>query len=304
MISILKRKSREDIIIDVIIFIVLTLITFLALYPFYFSFITSFNNGIDASKGGVYFWPRMFTLDNYMHVFNDKVWLSAFSMSVFRTVVGTSCSLLFTSLFAYALSFDELIFKKVYFRILIFSMYFSGGLIPYFVLLRSLHLIDNVLVYIIPLLLDSFMTLVMISFFRDIPRSLHESAKMDGANDLVVFFRIIIPLSLPVLSTAALFMGVGQWNNWFDATFFIQSRNLKTLSFFLMEIINKSQTISVGDQGQGLSAQALAGMAVRTYTPRSLQMATMIVAVTPILLVYPFVQKYFVKGILLGAVKE
>lgn len=304
MISVFKRKNMEDILIDSIIFILITLAAFLTLYPFYFALIASLNNGIDASKGGMYFWPRMFTLENYGHVLKDKTWTNAFFISVFRTVIGTSCSLLFTGLFAYGLSFKELLFKKVYFTILIFSMYFSGGLIPYFVLLRSLHLINNFLVYIIPLLIDSFMTLVMISFFREIPRSLHDSAKIDGANDLVIFFRIIIPVSLPVLSTAALFMGVGQWNNWFDATFFIQKRELKTLSFFLMEIINKSQLLAMGDQGQGATAQALSVKSRVTYTPRSLQMATMIVAITPILTVYPFVQKYFVKGVLLGAVKE
>jgi len=296
-----RRKSKEDIIMNAVVYTLTVMLVFITLYPFYYALILSFNNGLDAAKGGIYFWVRKFTLENYVQVFQDKSWANAFLISVLRTVIGTSCSLIFTGLFAYGLSFDELLFKKTYMSILLFSMYFSGGIIPFFVLLRGLGLINNFSVYILPLLLDAFMTLVMISFFREIPRSLQESAKIDGANDLLIFFRIIFPASMPVIATAALFMGVNQWNSWFDATFFIQKKELKPLAFLLKEVINKAQIVSMRDE---VSAQALSMRNMTAYTPKSLQMATMIIAITPIIMVYPFLQKYFVKGVLLGSVKE
>ena len=302
LVSWLKQKrSMEDIIMDAVILVLLVIIIFLTLYPFYYALIISFNSGVDASRGGVYFWPRLFTLDNYAQVFQDKAWINAFMISVARTAVGTLCSLIFTGLFAYGLSFQDLMFRKVYMSALLFSMYFSGGLIPFFVLLRGLGLLNTFFVYVVPVLLDTFMTLVMISFFRELPRSLQESAKIDGGNDLVIFFKIILPASMPVIATAALFMGVAQWNNWFDATFFVQNKDLKPLAFLLKEIINKAQITSM--QGEA-SAQALSMRSMSSYTPASLQMASMIVAITPIIFIYPFAQKYFVKGVLLGAVKE
>jgi putative aldouronate transport system permease protein len=305
MLLALKRKTIEDILLDSIIIIACVFVVFITIYPFYYCLIVSFNKGVYAAKGNYYFFPPAFTLDNYAQIAKDNKWLNALFISLSRTLIGTTCGVLFTGLFAFGLSFNELLFRKVYFRILIFSMYFSGGLIPYFVLLRSVGLIDNFLVYVVPLLLDSFMTLVMIAFFREIPRSIIDSAKIDGANELRIFFNIIIFASLPAIATAALFMSVYQWNTWFDATFFIQKKGLKTLSFLMMELINKSHLTTMGDSGQGASAEAiLAASQQRTYTPRSLQMATMIVSITPILLAYPFAQKYFIKGIMLGSIKE
>ena len=286
---------------DTVIYVSLVFIVFITLYPFYYTLVLSFNNGIDTSRGGVYFWPRVFTLENYIQVFKDPAWGRASFISVSRTVIGTACTLIFSGLFAYGLSFDNLRFRKIYMSILLFSMYFSGGLIPYFVLLRALGLLNSFAVYIIPLLMDSFMVLIMIAFFKEIPRSLHESAKIDGANDLIIFFRIILPTSKPVVATASLFMGVHQWNSWFDATFFVQRKDLKPMAFLLREVINRAQLLSMRE---GATAVEMAMRSTSTVTSTSLQMATMIVAIVPIILVYPFAQKYFVKGVLLGSVKE
>jgi len=282
---------------DTVIYVSLVFIVFITLYPFYYTLVLSFNNGIDTSRGGVYFWPRVFTLENYIQVFKDPAWGRASFISVSRTVIGTACTLIFSGLFAYGLSFDNLRFRKIYMSILLFSMYFSGGLIPYFVLLRALGLLNSFAVYIIPLLMDSFMVLIMIAFFKEIPRSLHESAKIDGANDLIIFFRIILPTSKPVVATASLFMGVHQWNSWFDALLYVTKDHMRPLQMILQLILRETQIENI------LQIHSLTQRQSRRINPESYKMAVLIVTTVPIVFVYPFAQKYFVKGIMMGSVK-
>lgn len=296
------RKSSEDRVLDIVIGFMLIFTVLVTLYPFYYVLVLSFNDGRDALKGGIYLWPRVFTLDNYQHLLGDPKWIRSFFVSVARTVIGTATGVLMTSIFAYGLSYKNLLFKKVYMSLVIFSMYFSGGIIPTYILYRSLGLMDSFWVYIVPCLINTFFVLVMISFFREIPDALRESAWLDGANDLYIFWKIILPLSKPSLAAVALFQAVNHWNSWFDATLFIQSAELKTVSFQMMEMINKSMALAMAmAQLGGGSGMA---MAQTSITPKALQMACIIVAVAPILLVYPFLQKYFVKGIMLGSVKE
>src|SRR5690606_2081466 len=178
------RRNLEDRIFDGVNYVLLSLILFATAYPFYYLLITSFNSGSDALLGGAYFWPTDFTTDNYATFFKDDTWLTALYMSVLRTVVGTISGVLFTCLVAYGLSRKDLVFKNFYFTIVIFAMYFSGGLIPYYVVLRSLGLLNSFGVYIIPTLLNTFFLLIAISFFREIPNDLKESAYIDGANEL------------------------------------------------------------------------------------------------------------------------
>ncbi len=290
------KRAKKDIAFDVVNYILLILIAFITIYPFYYILVISFNSGLDAARGGIYFWPRVFTLDNYRKIISDDKWMNAFGISVFRTVLGTAMSVFFTSMVAYGLSYKKLLFRNGYYRILIFSMYFSGGLIPYYVLLKSLGLLNTVWVYIIPSLLSQFMVLIMISFFAEIPSSLSESAYIDGANDLQIFMKIILPISKPVLATATLFAAVGHWNAWMDSAYYVSNPKLRTMSYLMMEIINKSQAANVGDMQQTYRSAT-------NITTKSLQAAVIIISTIPILVTYPFLQKYFVKGIMLGSVK-
>jgi putative aldouronate transport system permease protein len=298
------KKTAEDYIIDTIVFIISALVFIATVYPFYYSLVISFNNGIDASSGGIFFWPRKFTLDNYRAVFLNEQLLNGFVITILRTVIGTFASLLVTGLFAYSLSYKDLMFKRFYMALMIIAMYFSGGIIPYFILIKKLALLDSFWVYIIPNLISIFNVIIMINFFKEIPSSLKEAAKIDGANDLKIFFKIIVPVSMPVFATIALFTGVGHWNNWFDAAYFVTDKNLKTIAYILMQLINSADLTSVQGGISTASAEKNAAAGHQTFTAETIRMATMIIVTIPIICVYPFLQKYFVKGIMVGSVKE
>lgn len=291
----LYNQKRKDILFDSLIYVVLFLITLAMLYPFYYVVIVSFNKGSDSLLGGVYLWPRNVTLENYKTFLSDPNWFRAFLVTISRTVLGTMLGVLFTSLVAYGLSHRNLLFSKFYFTVIIFAMYFSGGLIPYYVVLRSIGLLNTFGVYIFPSMLSTFFLLIAISFFREIPSELKESAHMDGASEFVVFFRIVLPVSMPLIATMALFMGVGQWNSWLDSAYFVQSESLRTLTYRMMEIINKFNS--------PMDALAVANGSSSGVTSFSLQVTAMVVSIAPIVFIYPFLQKYFVQGIMLGSVK-
>ncbi len=289
-----KKKGKEDIVLDAFIYIVLILIAIITLYPFYFTIVRSFNEGTASSN--TYFWPARPTLENYITFFRDGKWFNGLIISILRTLIGTATSVIFTCIVAYALSFKNLAYRKVYMTLLIISMYFSAGIIPNYILLKSLHLFDSFWVYIVPTALNAFFVMVGISFFQEIPPDLFDSARVDGANDLIIFAKIVLPISKAFLATIALFVGVNHWNSWFDSAFFVQNPNLKTLSNLMMELINKNQAGYL----TGASAAAKANSTVTSF---SIQTAAMVISVAPIICVYPFLQKYFVKGIMIGSVK-
>lgn len=288
------RRTAEDYFVDILSVVVCALVLIVTLYPFWYVLVLSFNEGIDASMGGIYFWPRKFTLDNYRNFVSDPKWVMGFGVSVARTVIGSAIGVVCTTLFAYGLSFRDLVHRKLYMTILIISMYFSGGIIPYYTVLSELRLINTFWVYVIPGAINTFFVMVAMSFFNDIPPALRESAIIDGASELKVFWRIVLPISKPFLATLVLFVGVGHWNNWYDSAFFIRSKNLRTLSYLMMEVINKSK----------ISAVSASFGATTTTTSMSVQTAAMVIAILPIVCIYPFLQKHFVKGIMIGSVKE
>lgn len=295
----LRKKIKSNIsdqLLMMVIYVSLAMVLIITLYPFLYTLILSLNDSVDAMKGGIYFWPRKFSLANYEYFFKDDRLVNAIGISLARTLLGTILGVMFTSAVAYALSFKKLMFRKVYMTMLIISMYFSGGLIPYFFILKQLHLINNFAVYIIPTLMNTFFVLIAISFFKDLPYALYESAKIDGASDLKIFLRIMLPISKPLLATIALFVAVGQWNSWIDVVFFVQNKDLKTLSYIMIELINASQT-SANLTAQGAMEQ------ITDIPPVTLQITAMVIAVFPIAVIYPLLQKYFVKGVTLGSVK-
>lgn len=291
-----KRKSAEDRIMDFVIYVLALIILFATVYPFYYVFILSFNEGVDASMGGIYWLPRKFTLSNYSKFFTDWKWVRALGITAARTILGTVLGVFFTTLVAYGISFKELIGRKWYMTFIIICMYFSGGIIPYYMVLKSLHLIDTFWVYIIPGMLNLFYITIGRTFFEGIPESLRESAKIDGASEFKIFRSIIMPISKPFMATMALFVGVGHWNNWYDSTFFVKTKTLRTLPYLVMEIVNQFQT---GTNNPNAAAQIRTGT-----TSLSIQMAAMVISVAPIIFIYPFLQKYFVTGMMVGAVKE
>jgi putative aldouronate transport system permease protein len=291
------RKTAEDHLMDCIVYVFLAFVFILTAYPFYLSMVLSFNNGLDAARGGVYLWPRAFTLDNYRTFFGDERWIRGFFITAIRTLVGTVVTTLFTAIVAYGFSYEKLIGRKLYMGIAIFCLYFSGGLIPYYMTLKALGLLNSFPVYIIPSALNLFYAIVAVSFFKGIPRALHESAIIDGAGELKVFVRIILPVSKPLLATIAIFTGVGHWSSWFDSAFFVQNRNLRTLGYLLMEVINRSNL-------SGSSAMSAAMASVNSViTPLAIQVTAMVISVFPIMIIYPFLQKYFVTGLTVGSVK-
>lgn len=290
-----RRRSKEDWIMDIVIYVVSLIILFITVYPFYYVIILSLNEGVDASFGGIYWFPRKFTLSNYTQFFSDIKWLRAILLTIIRTLAGTLLGVMFTTLVAYAFSFKDLVGRKYYMMFVVLCMYFSGGIIPYYSVLRSLKLIDTFWVYIIPGMLSLFFIMIGRGFFEGIPASLRESAKIDGASELTVFGKIIIPISKPFMATLALFVGVGHWNNWYDSTFFVKTKELKTLPYLMMEIINQFQTVN------DLNASA---RQASTTTAISIQLAAVVITIFPIMCVYPFLQKYLVTGMMIGAVKE
>ncbi len=291
-------KTMEDRIIDAATTIFGILIFILTVYPFYYVVILSLNDGVDALRGGIYLWPRAFTTANYTQFLSDAKWIAAIGVTVAKTLIGSALTVLFTAMVAYGLSHEKLLFKQFYNIILLICMYFSGGLVPYYLTLRTYAMLNTFWVYVIPTMFSTYYCILAVSFFREIPAELKESARLDGANELTIFLRIILPLSKALLATLALFAAVGQWNAWSDSAFFAPgNKGLRTLGHLMREVIIRNQVDTSSRQAMMQAARH------STVTATSVQMAAMIIAVLPIILVYPFLQKYFVKGIMLGAVK-
>ena len=278
---------------DIVIGAIMVLLCFAALYPVWYTIIISFNDANDALRGGIYWFPRKFSLQSYKTVFQDNTIIRAFMITVLRTVIGTVTSVFFTAMVGYAFSKKHIMGNKIYTTI---TMFFGGGLIPYFITLKNLGLYDNFLVYIIPSLFNFYNMIIFMSFFRELPAGLEESAKLDGANDMLIFIKIILPLSMPVLATIALFNGVGHWNDYFAGVMYINKAELQPIQTYLYRVVaSASASKAVVAMPAGVSAQQVSSQSVR--------LATMVVTTFPIMCVYPFLQKYFVKGMLIGSIK-
>lgn len=275
---------------------ILTVVGLLALYPFVYVVLLSFATAADVARGGLLVLPRGFSLGSYDMIFHDPWFLRGFGNSLLRTVTGVAATLLMTSLAAYPLSRPNLPWRRQIVFYILFTMLFSGGLVPKYLLLRNLGLIDNRLVLVLPLMLTAFNVIILKNFFQQIPPSYEEAARMDGASDLAILFRIFLPLAKPALATIALWTAVIHWNAWFDAMIFITSNDKQVVQIFLQRIVIEN---SVKDMQFGTP-----NFNEQLYTPDALKAAVTVITVLPILAVYPFVQRYFVKGITLGGIKE
>lgn len=297
-----RYNSWGDRIFDTLNIIFMLCLVVVTLYPFLNMAAVSLNDANDAVRGGIHIWPRMFTWENYKFVFNEATIFHSMFVSAARAIVGTVVSVLCTAMLAYTLSRQEFVLRKFITITFILTMYISGGLIPGFLLIRDLNLLNTFAVYIIPGIISVFNMIVIRSFIEGLPEGIMESARIDGAGEFATFLRIVLPLTVPALATVSLFVAVGQWNSWFDVFLYNSSNiNLSTLQYELMKILQTTNTASSSQSAADAFAGAMGG--VTAVTPTSIRATMTIVASLPIILVYPFLQKYFVKGMTVGGVK-
>ncbi|WP_020620984.1 carbohydrate ABC transporter permease [Paenibacillus daejeonensis] len=300
-----NRMSPGDRIFTLCNGLFLTLFAFLCAYPLWYIFILSVNEGRDAALGGIYWWPRSFTLDNFRVILGDATVINAFWITVSRTVIGTILSLLITSMVAYPLSRKELPGRNKLLFVFLFIMLFSGGLIPFYIQLVNLGLINNFWVYIFPSLFSVWNMFVMkTSFQNNIPESVIESMKIDGAGYTRIYFSVVLPFSKPLLAALGLFTAVGHWNDWFTGAFFVQDISLQPLPTYLQRVMSTVEASNMISSTQFNQAREASMYNPDAVTSKSVRMATTVVTILPILFIYPFLQKYFVKGVLIGSVKE
>ncbi|MBD9014430.1 MAG: carbohydrate ABC transporter permease [Lachnospiraceae bacterium] len=290
-------RTPGEWVLDIVKVVFLAFVVVVTVYPFWNIFIISINDATDAIRGGLYFLPRKLSLSSYAEILGRSTFLASIKVSVGRTLIGTPIAVLVTAMLAYPLSRKDLVGRKFWNLLFVFTMYFGGGLVPYYMVLKGIHMLNTFWVFIFPMMMSVYNMILIRSYIESMPDSLFEAAKIDGANDLVVFVKMVIPLSKPILMTVALFVAINQWNSWFDAYLYTSDQALKPMQSILVEILNQYQTGASTSQAM---SNAKAGVAV---TPDSIRMAATMVATLPIIMVYPFVQKYFVKGIMLGAVK-
>lgn len=291
-----KNKAiKENRIFNFINILVVSILTLIIVIPVWNIVVASFSSGNSLVNGGFNIWPENFTLENYKAVFNDKTIWKAFVISILKTAIGVGTHVFFTAMVAYAMSKRDLAGRRVYSTIGIITMFFSGGMIPVYLLIKSLGLLNSFWVYIIPALFSYYDMVILMNFFREIPVSLEEAAMIEGASTWQIFLRIILPLSKPVMCTIALFNGVYQWNDYMAAKLYITDQNLYPVQMRLYEIIVQQQTQAI---------QNIASSVVLPTTTRSIQLATIVIATIPILVIYPFLQKHLLSGMMIGAVKE
>lgn len=300
-ISRLRNSSTGDRAFDTINIIFMVCLMIVTIYPFVNMIAVSFNNANDAIRGGIYLWPRVWTLDNYKYIFGESDIYHATLISALRTIIGTVVSVFCTAMLAYTVSRQEFVLRKFVTMFFVFTMYFSGGLIPGYLLIRDLGLIGSFWVYIIPGVIGVFNMIVIRSFIEGLPEGILESARIDGAGEFTTFIRVVLPLTIPAMATVSLFVAVGQWNSWFDVFLYNSSnKELSTLQYELMKILQTSTTSATSSASDAYQS---AESNVTAVTPTSIRATMTIIASVPILMVYPFLQKYFVQGMTIGGVK-
>lgn len=292
-----RKTHWKDIVFNTVNYTFLTLLVIITIYPFYYIFIYSISDPIEAQKG-VYLWPAGFSLEAYQKTISLNGIKDAALVSLGRTVIGTVLTVFACSFFAYLITKEEMPFRKVIYRFVLITMYFNAGFIPWYLTMKAYHLQNSFLLYVLPSAIVGFNIILIKTFIEQLPASLEESAKIDGAGYFKIFTSIVFPLSMPIIATIAVFAAVGQWNTWFDNFFLVSDPKLQTLQLVLYNLLNQTSNLS-----SLTSEQLTRGDVVRTLTPQSIRMTITMLVTLPIVLVYPFLQRYFVKGIMLGAVK-
>ena len=267
----------------------------LCLYPLWYIFIQSLSSGPLAVNAVA--WPINFTLKNYADVFKSGDVPHAFLISVLRTSIGTACTLLACMLLGYLFSKEDMPLRKVMYRILIITMYVSGGLIPTYLVYKAYRLTNSFLVYILPAVVDAYYVILIKTYVEQLPISVEESAMIDGAGTMCIFLKIILPMSLPIVATIAIYASVGQWNSWFDNHIYaISNKKILTLQYMLYRYLQEAESIvrELKERDPGAAVP---------ITPRGVRMTVTMITVVPVLCIYPFFQRYLIKGLMIGAVK-
>ena len=289
------KRGKPEIAFSIFNYIFFTLLCIVMVYPFWHVIMMSLSSVEATAKGGVFLWPKGFNLETYAKVFNDPSIWSGYFTTILVTLSGTFFGTLFTATTAYPLSKKYLPFSKAMLLLVLFTMMFSGGMIPVYLLMKNLGLIDNRLSLILPGLVSAYNVIIMKSFFQSLPESLEESAKIDGATEVTVFWKIILPLSKATIATIALFTAVGYWNDYFSTVLYINTKERWALQAVLRYMLTNTN--------QAMQSAGVSVAAATNVTAATIKSASVVVATVPILCVYPFVQKYFVKGVMIGGVK-
>ena len=301
--SVVKKSDRT---FTVFLYIGMILIMFITVYPMWYSLVNSVNSASDLAKNGyAYFLPREFTMDSWKAVTRDPIILQAFGITVSRTIIVTVCQTIVTAMFAYGFSRPYLRGKKFYSVLGFISMYLNGGVIAYFILYNTLKIYNTYWVYIIPALFGGFYNVIIFNAnYKAIPDALFESAKIDGASEYRIFFQIVMPLSKPVLSALGIFTAVGTWNDYSATLYYTRTPSLQTLSYYLLSITKSSKAAEELQKSMSVGVAAnLANVVSQSSNYRTIELACMVLAALPLIIVYPFLQKFFEKGMMIGSVK-
>lgn len=285
----LNRRIRT---FDVVLAVVIGIFCVLCIYPIIYVLAGSFNQGADYSIGGVWFLPRVFTFENYAVVLQDGDFWMSYGITIARTLLGTATALIYTAIVAYAMSRPNLKFRRVFYWINIFTMFFSGGLVPYFLIIKSIGLYDTFWVYIIPGLYSVYNMIVLQSGFKSISSDIHDAALIDGAGEFRIWWQIYMPLSKPVLATIVLWVAVGHWNSYFDTMIYTNSEELQSLQYFLLKAIQTSSMT------EGMPPEMMERLSSQT-----LSLAAIILSIIPVFCFFPLIRKNFASGIMVGSLK-
>ncbi|QAA33079.1 carbohydrate ABC transporter permease [Clostridium manihotivorum] len=296
-----KKGNVSDKIFNIVIYSFFILFTILCVFPFYYLFINTISDNSLSAKGLVNFIPKGIHFTNYLDVLKLKGLGQAAFISLARTVIGTSLTVIASGFLGFIFTKKEMWGRKFWYRFVIITMYFNAGIMPWYITMMNLKLTNNFLAYILPSIISPFNIILVKTFVESIPESLQEAAEIDGAGVLTIFAKIIMPLIKPILATITIFSAVGQWNSFTDTLFLVTDQKLFTLQFVLYKYINEANSLAalIKNSQSGIAVANLANM----QTATSIRMTVSMIVVLPILFVYPYFQRYFVKGVMIGAVK-
>ncbi len=296
------KVSAGDRTMEIICYIIFSIAAFLCLYPFYYILINTISANDISARGDVLFWPKQIHFHNYVSAFRIDGLLQAFKISLLRTSLGTALTVFASAFLGFMFTQEKMWLRKLWYRLIVATMYFNAGIIPWFLVMKQMHLTNNFWGYILPAVVSPFNLILTKTFVESVPKELQEAAEIDGAGILTIFFRIIIPVIKPIMATVAIFSAVSQWNAFQDTLLLMTDTKLYPLQFVLYQYLNQASSLSSLAQSNS-STQSLAAAAATTQTTTSVRMTITVIVVLPIMLVYPIFQKYFVKGIMIGAVK-
>lgn len=294
-----NQHSLGERIFDKFNYVFMALFSFICIYPFYYVFIYSISEPRLAQKG-IYLWPGNFNIDAYIKIFSLNTIPHAFLVSVEKTVIFTVLCVYFSAMLSYLFTKHSMPYRKLMYRIVISSMYLNSGLIPWYITMKTYGLRNSFLLYVLPGIINAFYIILVKTYIEQLPASLEESAQIDGAGFMTVFNRIIFPLSKPIIATVAVYASVGCWNYWIDNYLLVEKASLQTIQVILYGYLNEAQSLS--QDLAAMTANSGSGRQLQ-LSPETIKMSITVISVLPIILVYPFLQKNFIKGIMLGAVK-